>query len=173
MKRLQTSLYLKIAMGGRTVKYRIFIPCLSLIFFISLTTALSSAEGPPVIKILPDGTQRMEIIADSYSFSPDHLVINLNTPVELIMRNKSWLVPHNFILKDLDAGLNIKRDIPTGKSTVVKFTPTRPGKFKFYCDKKLLFFKSHEDKGMKGIIEVEGMKVPEIPSMDPTKPEGQ
>ena len=155
------------------MSYRISISCLNLFFLISLMTPISFAVEPPVIQILPDGVQKTEITADSYSYTPDHLVVNLDVPVELTIRNKAWLVPHNFVLKDAEAGFNIKQDIPTGKSTVVKFTPTRPGKFKFYCDKKLLFFKSHEDKGMKGIIEVRGIKVPEIPSLDPAKPEAQ
>jgi plastocyanin len=147
--------------------------CLILLFLISLITLSSSAAEPTVIQISPDGVQRAEITADSYSFSPDHLIINLNIPVELTIRSKTWLVPHNFVLKDADAGLDIKDDIPSGKTKVIKFTPKRPGKFKFYCDKKLLFFKSHEDKGMKGTIEVRGIKVPEIPSLDPAKPDAQ
>jgi hypothetical protein len=33
---------------------------------------------------------------------------------------------------------------------LITFTPTHPGTFKFFCNKKLLFFRSHEDRGMKG-----------------------
>ena len=155
------------------MKHGISVLCLMLVFLISSITPVSFAAEPTVIQISPDGVQRVEIIADSYSFSPDHLIVNLNTPVELTIHSKTWLVPHNFVLKNPDAGLDIKDDIPSGKTKVIKFTPTRPGKFKFYCDKKLLFFKSHEDKGMKGTIEVRGIKVPEIPSLDPAKPEAQ
>ena len=155
------------------MKFRIAVSPLSLFLFISLPTLSSSAAEPPVIQILPDGIQKVEIIADSYSYTPDHFIVSPDVPVELTIRNKSWIVPHNFVLKDADAGLDIKQDIPSGKSAVIKFTPTRLGKFKFYCDKKLLFFKSHEDRGMKGIIDVKGIKVPEIPSLDPAKPEGQ
>ena len=36
----------------------------------------------------------------------------------------------------------------------VRFTPVRPGRLTFFCDKKLLFFKSHREKGMTGTIEV-------------------
>ena len=153
------------------MKYRIVILLFIPVFFIPYITPISFAEEPKEVQVSPDGVQRAEIIADSYSFSPDHLIVHLNMPVELMFHSKTWLVPHNFVMKDADAGLDIKQDIPAGKSAVVKFTPTRPGKFKFYCDKKLLFFKSHEEKGMKGIIEVRGIKVPEIPSMDPARPE--
>lgn len=34
------------------------------------------------------------------------------------------------------------------------FTTTKPGKYPFYCDKKLLFMDSHREKGMEGILEV-------------------
>jgi heme/copper-type cytochrome/quinol oxidase subunit 2 len=146
---------------------------ISLISIVSLLSPPSFAAEPLVVQASSDGVQRAEIIADSYSYTPDHLIVSLDVPVELTIRSKTWFVPHNFVLKDADAGLDIKQDIPAGKSIVVKFTPTRPGKFKFYCDKKLLFFKSHEDRGMKGIIEVEGIKIPKIPSLDPVKPEAQ
>jgi len=146
---------------------------ISLISMVSLLSPPSFAAEPPVIQIFPDGVQRAEIIADSYSYTPDHFIVSLDVPVELTIHSKTWFVPHNFVLKDADAGLDIKQDIPPGKSIVVKFTPTRPGKFKFYCDKKLLFFKSHEDKGMKGIIEVQGIKIPKIPSLDPAKPDAK
>jgi plastocyanin len=36
----------------------------------------------------------------------------------------------------------------------VTFTPTAVGKYPFYCRNKLLFFKSHREKGMEGVLEV-------------------
>jgi hypothetical protein len=45
----------------------------------------------------------------------------------------------------------LEQDVPTGKGMIVRFTRTQRGLFKFYCDKKLLFFKSHRDKGMEGL----------------------
>ena len=160
------------------MEFRISVSCLGLLLLISLISISlisppSFAAEPPVIQIFPDGVQRVEIIADSYSYTPDHFIVSLDVPVELTIHSKTWLVPHNFVLKDADAGLDIKQEIPAGDTVVIKFTPTRPGKFKFYCDKKLLFFKSHEDKGMKGIIEVKGIKIPNIPSLDPAKPDAK
>jgi hypothetical protein len=32
--------------------------------------------------------------------------------------------------------------------------PAVPGIFEFYCSKRFLFFESHKDKGMRGVIEV-------------------
>ena len=36
----------------------------------------------------------------------------------------------------------------------ITFTPKKTGKYPFECTHKLLFFKSHKDQGMHGILEV-------------------
>ncbi|HXN06241.1 MAG TPA: cupredoxin domain-containing protein [Nitrospiria bacterium] len=134
--------------------FRISILCIGFLLLTSFISQDSFAEELLVLQTSPDGVQRAEIIAGSYSYIPDHLIIKLNVPVELTIRSKTWIVPHTIVLRDPDAGLEIHQDIPAGKSAVVRFIPTRLGKFKYYCDKKLLFFKSHEDRGMTGILEV-------------------
>jgi heme/copper-type cytochrome/quinol oxidase subunit 2 len=130
------------------------ILCFGLFLLASTTPLLSFAAQPTVVELAADGVQRAEIIADSYSYTPDHLIVKANIPVELSLQSKTWLVPHSFVLKDAEAGLDIEQDIPAGKRVLIKFTPTRPGTFTFFCNKKLLFFKSHEDRGMKGTLEV-------------------
>ena len=37
---------------------------------------------------------------------------------------------------------------------VVRFTPTKPGSYEFYCDKNPALFKSHRSLGMVGTLEV-------------------
>ncbi|HMZ99125.1 MAG TPA: cupredoxin domain-containing protein, partial [Nitrospira sp.] len=64
------------------------------------------------------------------------------------------ITPHNFVLRDEAAGLSIERDVSAGKTVTVQFTPTKPGTYAFYCDKKLLFLPSHREKGMEGTLEV-------------------
>ena len=100
-----------------------------------------------------DGVQRIDVIVDSYSFDPDHIVVTANKPVELTLKSVTTLIPHNFTINYPDAELNVDEDIPHGKDVKVTFTPTKPGSYEFYCDKKFLF-DSHKDKGMKGILEV-------------------
>lgn len=51
------------------------------------------------------------------------------------------------------AGIDIEETIGT-EGTLIRFTPTLPGKVPFYCSKRLLFFESHRDKGMEGVLEV-------------------
>jgi plastocyanin len=118
-----------------------------------------SVDGKPEqqsLEILPDtdGVQRATVILDSYSYSPNHLIVQKGKPVELTLHSVTFLTPHNFILKEPAAGLSVDEDTPAGKDKIVRFTPTQPGTYPFYCDKKLLFFKSHRDKGMEGLLEV-------------------
>ena len=106
------------------------------------------------VPLAADGVQRASVEADSYSFIPGHLVVKAGKPVELTVRSLTWLVPHNLIIDDPRSGLTIREEIPAGGSVTVKFTPAVAGTFAIYCDQKLLFFKSHREKGMEGTLEV-------------------
>ncbi len=101
-----------------------------------------------------DGIQRGTITLDSYSYSPNHLIVRASKPVELTLTSVTTLTPHNFVLKEPAAGLSVEQDVGAGKSIMVRVTPTQPGLYTFYCDKQLLFFKSHREKGMEGRLEV-------------------
>jgi plastocyanin domain-containing protein len=133
------------------VNKRLFI--LVVFFF----TALSARDvyAKDIFRAVPDddGVQRIEIIGDEYSFDPDHIIVKVNVAVELKVRKKSFLVPHNIIIDEPDAGIVFKESFGTSPK-VIRFTPQKTGTFAFYCDKKLLFFKSHREKGMEGVLEV-------------------
>jgi plastocyanin len=101
-----------------------------------------------------DGVQRAVVETDSYEFIPHHLVVNAGKLVELTFKSVTWVVPHNVIIDDPRSGLKIREEVPAGKSLTIKFTPTVPGSFAIYCDKKLPFFKSHREKGQEGVLEV-------------------
>ena len=107
-----------------------------------------------VATIGEDGIQRATITLDSYSYAPRHLIVQAGKPVELTLTSVTILTPHNFVLKDPAAGLDINQDVSAGKTSRVQFTPVQPGRFTIYCDKKLLFFQSHREKGMEGLLEV-------------------
>jgi len=114
----------------------------------------SGAEGEAVeLTLGADGIQRATIILDSYSYTPSHLIVQAGKPVELTLTSVTDIVPHNFLLKEPTAGLDVEQDVKAGKTVTVRFTPTQPGAFTFYCDKQLLFFKSHREKGMEGRLE--------------------
>ena len=112
------------------------------------------AEGPVVLEAGQDGIQRGTLILDSYSYTPNHIVVHAGKPVELILKSVTTITPHNFVLKEPGAGLNVDQSVDHGDTATVKFTPTQSGTFTFYCDKKLLFFASHREKGMEGRLEV-------------------
>lgn len=116
--------------------------------------AADSASPPYTVPLDQDGVQRATVQLDSYSYSPNHLIVQVGKPVELTLVSVTLITPHNFILLDSAAGLAVEQDIGAGKTVVVRFTPTRPGLFPFYCDKKLPFFPSHREKGMEGRLEV-------------------
>jgi hypothetical protein len=77
----------------------------------------------------------------------------VNVPVELKVRKEDGFVPHDIVVKAPEAGINFSESM--GKDPkIIRFTPTAIGKYEMYCSKKLLFVKSHKDRGMDGIIEV-------------------
>ncbi len=126
--------------------------CLALLMSVSLLFAANpfAVEVP----LGADGVQRATVEADSYSFSPSHLIVRAGKPVELTFKSLTTFVPHNIVIDDPKSGLSIREAVPAAESVTIKFTPTVPGSFALYCDKKLLFFKSHREKGMEGILEV-------------------
>lgn len=118
--------------------------------------AEESPQSPPLRVPVDqvDGMQRATVVLDSYSYTPQHLIVQAGKPVELILTSITTITPHNFVLRDDAAGFSIERDVSAGKTVTVQFTPTKPGRYAFYCDKKLLFFPSHREKGMEGTLEV-------------------
>jgi heme/copper-type cytochrome/quinol oxidase subunit 2 len=109
---------------------------------------------PMVIPVAEDGVQRASITLDSYSYSPNHLIVEAGKPVELTLTSVTTLIPHNFIIKESAGNLSIEQDVSAGKTVTITFTPTLPGTFPIYCDKRLWPLPSHRDKGMEGKLEV-------------------
>lgn len=111
-------------------------------------------EKRVIATIDADGVQRVEVLGGGYFFDPNYIVVKVNKPVELTVKKDTGYVPHDMIVKSPEAGIDFKVDLDAKKPEIVKFTPTKTGKYPMYCDKKLLFFKSHREKGMEGVIEV-------------------
>jgi len=98
--------------------------------------------------------QDITLMLGDYHFVPDTFEVNAGQPVRLTLTNTDRITPHNFILKDETAGLNIDTSVSAGKTATVEFTPVIPGNYSFYCSKKLPFMKSHQEKGMEGTLTV-------------------
>ncbi|MEC4888476.1 MAG: cupredoxin domain-containing protein [Nitrospira sp.] len=107
--------------------------------------------GPPfVVPMEADGVQRATVTLDSYAYSPNHVVVQSGKPVELTLVSVTSITPHNFVIKELA----IEQDVGAGKTVIIRFTPSQPGVFPIYCDKRLWPLPSHRDKGMEGKLEV-------------------
>jgi plastocyanin domain-containing protein len=100
-----------------------------------------------------DGVQRAEITGGSYYFDPDYIVVKVNVPVELKVKKAGGMTPHSIALQAPEAGISFS--VSLGKEPKsITFTPTKVGKYPFWCTKRFLFLKSHKDHGMTGMLEV-------------------
>jgi heme/copper-type cytochrome/quinol oxidase subunit 2 len=112
------------------------------------------SDPPLLIPLAADGVQRATITLDSYSYSPNHVIVEAGKPVELTLTSVTTMIPHNFIIKAPIENLFVEQDVSAGKTVTIIFMPTQPGTFPIYCDKRLWPFPSHRDKGMEGKLEV-------------------
>jgi plastocyanin len=113
----------------------------------------AAAATEVVATVDADGIQRVEIVGGSYFFKPGRVVVKVNVPVELKVRKESGLAPHNVVVRAPDAGVSFSVDLTTEPRTI-SFTPTKAGVYPIYCDKRFLFFSSHRDRGMEGVLDV-------------------
>ena len=125
----------------------------SILFLVAamLVTSIALAQEP--VKPGADGVQRIALTSGSYFFKPDRIVVKANVPVELLASRESGVTPHNFVIKAQEAGVMVDEDLGT-EAKKISFTATKPGKYPFYCSKKLPFMAGHREKGMEGVLEV-------------------
>lgn len=124
-----------------------------ILLFGSAGMAQDAKEQPFVAVIGADGIQRAEITGGSYYFDPDFIQVKVNVPVELKVKKAGGSTPHSIALKAPEAGINFS--VSLGKEPKsITFTPTKVGKYPFWCTKRFLFLKSHKDQGMTGVLEV-------------------
>ena len=109
----------------------------------------AGAAQPEALKpaVNPDGVVRINMIAGSYFYKPNHIVVKVRTPVEITVVKEAGLAPHNFVMQAPEAGITVNRELGT-EPTRITFTPTAPGRFAFYCTNKLLFMPSHRHQGI-------------------------
>jgi plastocyanin domain-containing protein len=130
---------------------------LALFFCITVSTVFAvDKQGdntPFKAPIGADRVQRVEIVGGSYFFKPSHIIVKVNVPVELKVSKETGITPHNIVLKAPEAGIDFDLALGT-EPKLINFVPTKTGLYRFYCSKKLLFFESHREKGMEGVLEV-------------------
>ena len=121
-------------------------PVISLFVIFFITVKLAYAEQ--------DSTNIIEVQLGSYQFMPQEIQLGTDQAVILRLSNRDSIIPHNFTIEDPTGELDINVDVAAGESVDVKLNPTRPGRYTYYCSKKLLFMKSHREKGMEGVLNV-------------------
>jgi len=124
-----------------------------LVFGALLANAVFPQAEPYRAVIDSDGVQRVRVVGGSYFFRPNHIIVKVKTPVELSASLEPGIAPHTLVLDAIEAGVAIDEKLSTDPKAIV-FTAAAVGKYGFYCKNKLLFFKSHRENGMEGILEV-------------------
>jgi hypothetical protein len=122
--------------------------------FISVSFAQDATEKKVFKAVIDkDNVQRVEIIGGSYFLNPDYIIVKVNIPLELIVKKEPGITPHDIVINAPEAGINFKEDLTT-EPKIIRFTPLKTGKYPMYCSKRFLFFKSHRERGMEGVLEV-------------------
>jgi plastocyanin len=125
---------------------------LALVFF----GASSLAGSASSVTLTPDqdGVQRIKIFLDSYFYSPNEIIIQASKPVSIELENQSFLISHNFVIDNSEMGIHHEINVSAGDTENLQLLLTKPGRYTFYCNKQLLFFPSHDEEGMEGVLEV-------------------
>ncbi len=127
--------------------------CIAILFLVGISLAEEPAIKTFTATPGPDGIQKVDILAGDYFFDPNLIIVKVNQPVELSVKKEGRIVPHVIAMKSPEAGMEFEESI-SREPKIVKFTPTKVGKYPFSCTKKPPFLKSHADRGMRGTIEV-------------------
>src|SRR5437867_1701211 len=101
---------------------------------VALLAGCSSGLGRPVQEVTArtdaDGVQRVRVVAHSYWFQPNRIVVKAGKPVEITVKNAAFLVPHNLSCFDKDAGIELSENLGMfrGQKTA-RFTPSKAGEY--------------------------------------------
>lgn len=130
-----------------------FILCIAVF---SYGTAIAYAQDKTeayTATVDKDGIQHVRIVGGSYFFKPDRIVVKKNIPVDFSVTKEPGMAPHSIVAHAPEAGIVFDESLNSNPK-IITFTATASGEYVFYCKNKLLFFPSHREKGMQGIIEV-------------------
>jgi plastocyanin len=99
-----------------------------------------------------EGVQVVNVNVHSFYFDPNRITVEAGKPVELVLHFKPIFTPHNLTCAAPEAGIQIDKSIGIisfDHKKSVRFTPTKPGEYDFYCG-----VDSHMKKGMTGTLVV-------------------
>ena len=125
-------------------------PIRYLVALLLVVIGCSSGLNRPVQSVTakPDdkGVQVVVVKMHSYWFEPNRIVVQAGHPVDLVLKNSSHLIPHNFTIAD--SAISVSEGAWLG-SDHIRFTPAVPGEYEFFCHKD-----HHAKKGMTGTLVV-------------------
>jgi len=100
----------------------------------------------------PSDEAVIEIKLGDYRFMPAEIQLAAGRPAVLRLTNIDSIVPHNFTLSTPGQAPDIDVDILGGETVEVRLPALPAGTYPFHCNKKMIFMKSHREKGMKGSL---------------------
>ena len=130
---------------------RVFLVAAVTVGITGCASGLNRPVSEVTAKLDADGVQRVRVVAHSFYFEPNRIVVQAGAPVELTIKNAALFVPHNFTCPHVAGGDPVEKDLGMLRGQeVARFTPATAGEYPFYCD-----VDSHgRKKGMKGVLVV-------------------
>jgi plastocyanin len=126
-------------------------PAVVAILFAVVLSGCASGLRRPVASVEArpdaDGVQHVTVDLHSFYFEPNRIVVHRGHVVELVVRNRSIVVPHNFTIADSALVVSVSKWGP-GRQRV-RFTPEVVGEYEFFCH-----VDHHAHKGMTGTLVV-------------------
>ena len=110
------------------------------------------AEGTAAV-VGSEGVQRIEIAGGDYYFNPSVITLKVNVPVEIAVYKAGGRKPHKIRARSPEAGIDFSATLHK-TPRVIRFTPTKPGDYPFWCPMHFPFTKSHRAHGMIGTFRV-------------------
>jgi heme/copper-type cytochrome/quinol oxidase subunit 2 len=109
----------------------------------------TSIEANPTSSVMgatDDSTaQVISVEGGSFYYKPNEIHVKVGTPVKITLNSHDMM--HDFNIDELNVKIPVTR---SGQSNSVEFTPTKTGKFEFYCS-----VGNHRAQGQIGTLYVE------------------
>ena len=58
-----------------------------------------------------DGVQRVGMLAGSYFFDPNYVIVKVNVPVEIKIKKEPGMVPHDIVMNVPEAGIDFRQEL--------------------------------------------------------------
>ena len=136
------------------MKARLLARASLITFSVLVGNAPATAAEPAAVAVSgADDVQRITIVGGSYFFRPARIVARSAPPLEIMVSMESGLIPHRFVLEAADG--RVLADVPLAEQPQTLRFELPAGEYAFHCPNRLLFFSSHRERGMSGVLRIE------------------